>query len=64
MHYILKTYTLELFRKRSILKSILTVKGGSLNFDITDKISDFANFLPSLNKVNSFLIILFSSQNE
>ena len=30
----------------SILKSILTVKGGSLNFDITDKISDFANFLP------------------
>ena len=50
--------------KERILKKNFTEIGGSLNLDTILKASDFANFLPNLNKVNNFLIIKFSNQSE
>ena len=47
-----------------IWNNTVTAKGGFLNFDAIFKISDFAIFLPSLNKVISFLIIKFSNHYE
>ena len=47
-----------------IWNNIVTAKGGFLNFDAIFKISDFAIFLPNLNKVISFLIIKFSNHYE
>ena len=43
---------------------ILIARGGFLNLETIFKISDLANFLPNLNNVNSFLIIIFSNQSE
>jgi hypothetical protein len=50
--------------KESKLNSILIASGGLLNFVAIVKASDFASFLPNLNKVNIFFIIIFSNQNE
>ena len=47
-----------------ILKSILIVSGGLLNLEDITKASDFANFLPNINKVISFFIIKSSTPNE
>ena len=38
--------------------------GGFLNFDAIESMSDFAIFLPNLNKVINFLIIKFSTHYE
>ena len=37
--------------------SITVQSGGSLNFEVIFSISDFATFLPSLNKINIFFNI-------
>ena len=50
--------------KDSNLNITLISKGGLLNFDTIVKASDFASFLPSLNKVINLLNIIFSNQNE
>ena len=47
-----------------IWNNTITAKGGFLNFDEIFKISDFAIFLPNLNKVKSFFIIKFSNHYE
>ena len=45
------------------IKSLIA-RGGFLNLETIFKISDLANFLPNLNNVNSFLIIIFSNLSE
>ena len=43
---------------------LLLARGGFLNFEAIFNISDFATFLPSLNKVISFFIIKASTHYE
>ena len=50
--------------KDNILNKIVKASGGFLNFDAIESISDFAIFLPNLNKVINFLIIKFSTHYE
>jgi len=40
--------------KAKILNKIFTARGGSLNFEVIFRISDFATFLPSLNNMINF----------
>ena len=50
--------------KAKILNKIFTARGGSLNFEVIFRISDFATFLPSLNNMINFFIISISSHYE
>ena len=50
--------------KDKILNKIFIARGGSLNFEVILSISDFATFLPSLNKVIIFFIIKISNRCE
>ena len=50
--------------KSDILKTIFIDMGGWINFDTIINASDFASFLPNLNKVIIFFIIKFSILNE
>ena len=43
---------------------ILIARGGFLNLETIFKMSDLANFLPNLNKVKIFFIIISSNQSE
>ena len=47
-----------------ILNNIFTANGGAWNLEVIFKISDFATFLPSLNKIYNFLNIKTSIHYE